>query len=205
MTHIFPLCYATVNTYTWFLPSRWVTTSTRIPGHTQPWFLHQVLPSEITQCFYQMLLSHGISDISICCLQTIILMVSWENFNSQTFYPDLTPNKIWNLFTGSSWICKRTVMSIFLIRGSPKLHKHAEPQMTQILISEGRNSWLYPSIFPSQTKNALQDPLQLSIQGSLLSNRLEKKQGIYFSHAQNGLTQFLLADSRSTAGDSWGS
>lgn len=64
MTHIFPLCYATVNTYTGFLPPRWVTTSTQIPRHTQPWFPHQVLPSEITQYFYQMLLSHRISDIS---------------------------------------------------------------------------------------------------------------------------------------------
>lgn len=107
VTHIFSLCYSTVNTYTWFLPPRWETTSTQIPRHTQPWFPHQVLPSEITQHVYQMLLSHGISDISICCFQTIILMVSWANFNFQAFNPDLMPDKMWNIFIGSSWTYKR--------------------------------------------------------------------------------------------------
>lgn len=143
MTHIFPLCYATVNTYTWFLHRR-VTTSTQIPGRTQPWFPHRVLPSEITQYFYQMLLSHGISDIPICCFQTIILMVSWENFNFPTFSPDLTPDKMWNIFTGSSWTCKRIVIW--------KLHSISCPKWPKCWFQRGGIVGLTPLFSPHKRR-----------------------------------------------------
>lgn len=44
-----------------------------------------------------MLPGHGISKISTYCFENIIFVVTWENFNFQTFNPDLKPGKMWNI------------------------------------------------------------------------------------------------------------